>query len=136
VPLSAGGPRPIGGQLLKLRRFHKTDAGPEREFEQEPLVAVLTSAGDRVVDRVRAGQAMQRVLLNATSSGLSASFLSQPIEVPYIRTALRNLIGGPHHPQTVLRIGYGHPPAPTPRRPVGDVTRRSADITPIEKAIP
>lgn len=122
VPLSAGGPRPIGGQLLKLRRFHDTDAGAEREFEQEPLVAVLTSAGDTVLDRVRAGQAMQRVLLSATSSGLSASFLSQPIEVPYIRAALRNLIGGPRHPQTVLRIGFGHPPAPTPRRPVAEVT--------------
>lgn len=136
VPVSAGGPRPIGGQLLKLRRFHDTNAGGEREFEQEPLVAVVTSAGDQVLDRVRAGQAMQRVLLSATSSGLSASFLAQPIEVPYIRTALRNLIGGPHQPQTVLRIGYGHPQAPTPRRPVADVTRYPADLTPVEKAPP
>jgi len=123
VPLSAGGPRPIGGQLLKLRRYHPDSGGEPREFEQEPLVAVLTSPGDAVRNRLAAGQAMQRVLLNATASGLSASFLSQPIEVMHTRTALRNLIGGPHHPQTVLRIGYGHPPAPTPRRPITEVTR-------------
>jgi nitroreductase len=130
VPRSAGGPRPIGGSLLRLRRFHPEGTGEPREFEQEPLVAVLTSTGDTLLDRLSAGQAMQRVLLSATASGLIASFLSQPIEVPYIRTALRNLIGGPHHPQTVLRIGYGHPSPPTPRRPVADVTRYPADVGP------
>jgi hypothetical protein len=128
VPLSAGGSRPIGGTPLELRRYHATYAGEEREFEQQPLVAVLTTAGDTVLDRLRAGQAMQRVLLSATSSGLCASFLSQPIEIPYVRTALRNLLGGPHDPQTVLRIGYGHPPAPTPRRPVAEVTTYPATV--------
>jgi hypothetical protein len=135
VPLSAGGPRPIGGQLLKLRRYHSETAGEAREFEQEPLVAVLTSPGDTVLDRLSAGQAVQRVLLNATAAGLSASFLSQPIEIPHIRTAVRNLIGGPHHPQTVLRFGYGHPPAPTPRRPVADVTRYLADVVPSSEGV-
>lgn len=126
VPLAAGGPRPVGGTLLKLRDFH----GPseEREFEQEPLVAVVTSTGDTVLDRLRAGLALQRVLLSATSSGLSASFLAQPVEIPYIRAALRNLLGAPHHPQTVLRIGYGHPTVPTPRRPVAEVTTYAAGV--------
>jgi hypothetical protein len=128
VPQAAGGPRPIGGMLLKLRRFHDSGAGADRPFEQEPLVAALTSPGDAALDRIRAGQAMQRVLLNATASGLSASFLSQPIEVPYIRADLRNLLGGRHHPQTVFRIGFGHPPAPTPRRPVTTVTTFPADF--------
>lgn len=121
VPQSAGGPRPIGAMLLKLRRYHDQPAGGDRPFEQQPLVAALISPGDTVQDRLRAGQAMQRVLLNATACGLSASFLSQPIEVPYIRAALRSLLGGRHHPQTVFRIGYGHPAVPTPRRPLADV---------------
>jgi hypothetical protein len=126
VPRSAGGPRPIGGPLLALRRF--PGASTEREYEQEPLVAVLTTPGDTLLDRLRAGEAMQRVLLSATNAGLCASFLSQPVEIPYIRTALRNLLGGPNQPQTVLRIGYGHPQAPTPRRPVADVTRYPAPV--------
>jgi nitroreductase len=129
VPRSAGGPRPVGGTQLTLRRrFHDTDAGRERSFAQEPLVAVLAAPGDTVRDRLRAGQALQRVLLSATASGLSASFLSQPVEVPYIRAALRGLLAGRQHPQTVLRIGYGDPATPTPRRAITDVARYVSDI--------
>jgi hypothetical protein len=120
VPRSAGGPRPIGGSLLTPRRFHD-DAAGERPFEQDPLVAMLTTHGDTVRDHLQAGQALQRVLLTATVTGLATSFLSQPVEVPLTRAALRALLEAPGHPQTVLRIGYGHPAGPTPRRPVDAV---------------
>lgn len=122
VPRSAGGPRPLGGNLLALRRYHSDETTPERPFEQDPLVAVLAMPGDTVRDQVRAGQALQRVLLTATTAGLSASFLSQPMEVPYTRSALRQLIGGHEHPQTVLRLGHGQSVAQTRRRPVAEVS--------------
>jgi hypothetical protein len=64
---------------------------------------------------------MQRVLLTATEAGLSASFLSQVVEVPSARRQLRDLIGGGLWPQTVLRIGYGSPVPATPRRDVAEV---------------
>lgn len=120
MPPTAGGPRPLGTPLLKLRDY-PAPVDAEREFEQEPLVAVLVTAGDTALDQVRAGQAMQRVLLVATAAGLSVSFLSQPVEVPYTRAAMRTLLGG-RFPQTALRIGYGDQSAPTPRRPVAEVT--------------
>lgn len=120
VPRTAGGPRPVRTSLLKLRDF-PSPAGAEREFEQEPLVAVLGTPGDTPLDQLRAGQAMQRVLLAATAAGLSVSFLAQPIEVPHTRAAMRSLLDH-RYPQTVLRIGYGHQAPPTPRRPVADVT--------------
>jgi hypothetical protein len=119
VPRSAGGPRPIGGSLLTPRRFH--DVAGERPFEQDPLVAMLTTHDDTVRDHLQAGQAMQRVLLTATVIGLATSFLSQPVEVPLTRAGLRALLAAPGHPQTVLRIGYGHPAGLTPRRPVSAV---------------
>jgi hypothetical protein len=119
VPRAAGGPRPIGTALLKLRDY-PMPATVEREFEQEPLVAVIVTAGDTARDHLRAGQAMHRVLLTATAAGLSVSFLSQPVEVPYTRAAMRPLVAG-HYPQTVLRIGYGHRTTPTPRRSVAAV---------------
>ncbi len=122
VPHAAGGPRPIGGNLLALRRYHSDETSGERPFEQDPLVAVLATAGDTVLDQVRAGQALQRVLLTATTAGLSASFLSQPMEVAYTRGALRQLIGGRDHPQTVLRLGYGQSVAQTRRRSVAQVS--------------
>jgi hypothetical protein len=64
---------------------------------------------------------MQRVLLTATTHGLSASFISQIIEVPRTRENLRRLIHGARPPHVVLRIGYGQPLPPTPRRPVSDL---------------
>ncbi|HYQ63984.1 Acg family FMN-binding oxidoreductase [Actinophytocola sp.] len=127
VPRSAGGPRPSVGSLLVPRQFHE-DATAERPFEQDPFVVVLTTHGDTARDHLHAGLAMQRVLLSATVLGLSASFLSQPVEVPHTRAALRALLDVPGQPQTVLRIGYGHPVATTPRRPVAAVTTMRAEV--------
>ncbi|WP_026467622.1 Acg family FMN-binding oxidoreductase [Amycolatopsis alba] len=120
VPDSAGGPRSAGG-LLPVRHF----AGSEeiRVFEQDPLVAVLTTPSDGSLSQVRAGRAMQRVLLTACDAGLSASFYSQPMEIPSTQAELRALLGGAVHPQTVFRLGYGYPGVPTPRRPIDAVVR-------------
>jgi nitroreductase len=120
VPHTAGGPRPEVGSLLTLRRYPGSTM--ERPFEREPLVAVLTTHGDTPRDHLHAGLAVQHLLLTATIVGLSASFLSQPVEVPHTRIALRALLDLPGHPQTALRVGYGHPAPPTPRRPADEVT--------------
>lgn len=120
VPRSAGGPRPAASAVLSLRRYGESTV--EREFEQDPLVAVLATPGDTVLDQVRAGAAMQHVLLSATVAGVSASFLSQPVELAQTRPLLRSLIGGREHPQTVFRLGYGYTVPETPRRAVSEVT--------------
>lgn len=120
VPASAGGPRPEAGALLALRDFRPDErARPAAAFEQDPLVAVLTTATDTRRHRVLAGVAMERVLLAATARGLSASFLPQPLEVEDTRSRLVEALGG--CPQTALRIGHGYPGVATPRRPPGDV---------------
>ncbi|ACU36486.1 nitroreductase family protein [Actinosynnema pretiosum subsp. pretiosum] len=123
VPTRAAGPRPAAGDEWATRDFLARGL-PERVGAAESgggdLVAVLCSYHDGPAAEVRAGQAMQRVLLTATSLGLSASFLSQPVEVPAIREEVRLLAGGPF-PQTVLRLGFGEPVPPTPRRSVADL---------------
>ncbi|MCU1683047.1 MAG: hypothetical protein JWQ81_3786 [Amycolatopsis sp.] len=113
VPASAGGPRSAGG-LLPVRH-HGPDSQPARPYEQDPMVVVLTTPADGPLSQLRAGLALQRVLLTATNLGLSASFLSQAIEVESSRAELHTLVG--RHPQCVLRLGYGYPGTPTPRRP-------------------
>ncbi|GAA4659264.1 MULTISPECIES: Acg family FMN-binding oxidoreductase [Amycolatopsis] len=124
VPVLAGGPRPAVGSLLSLRQYADEDTRAERPYEQQPLVAVLASYTDTALAHLRTGQAMQRVLLTAASQGISASFLSQPVEVPATRTALRALVGGRAHPQAMLRFGYGFPSPGTGRRPAEAVVRR------------
>ncbi|MGS2614409.1 Acg family FMN-binding oxidoreductase [Micromonospora sp. LZ34] len=121
VPAAAGGPRSEPQDLLPSRGFGGQDRALGRDFEPEPLVAVLGSVGNTAVDQVRAGQALQRVLLTATDAGLSVSMLSQPIEVPGAREQLRLSLGRFGTPQMVLRVGYGQPGSPTPRRDVDDV---------------
>lgn len=92
-----------------------------RDFVAEPYVAVLATRADSPADQVRAGQALQRVLLTATTLGLTASFLSQPIEVAECRRQLGRLLSDRLHPQAVLRLGFSRPAAPTPRRDVADL---------------
>ncbi|MFG3555383.1 Acg family FMN-binding oxidoreductase [Micromonospora sp. NPDC047557] len=121
VPAAAGGPQHEPQDVLPTRGFGGRDRAPGRDFEPEPLVGVLGSVGNTAVDQVVAGQALQRVLLTATDSGLSVSMLSQPIEVPTAREQLRVSLGRFGAPQMVLRIGYGQPGRPTPRRDVDEV---------------
>ncbi|WP_326834992.1 hypothetical protein VSH64_08690 [Amycolatopsis rhabdoformis] len=97
------------------------DLGTGTAATVPPLVVVLGSFDDAPADRLRAGQAMQRVLLTATGHGLDASFISQPVEVPATRDRLRALLGDGLWPQIVLRFGYGEPGAWTPRRTLADV---------------
>ncbi|HVV14752.1 Acg family FMN-binding oxidoreductase [Amycolatopsis sp.] len=123
VPAGVGGPRPEPGTLLTLRRYPDSDDRPERPYERDPLVAVLGSFTDTALAQLRTGQAMQRVLLTGTTAGVSASFLSQPVEIPYSRVSLRRLLGDRAYPQVVLRIGYGYAAPPTPRRRPETVTR-------------
>ncbi|MBM2621823.1 nitroreductase family protein [Actinoplanes sp. LDG1-06] len=121
VPVAAGAPAPEPQDLLPQRAFAERRRAPGRDYEPEPLVAVLGSAGDRPADQLQAGQALQHVLLTITDAGLAASMISQPIEVPAARDQLRRALGRAGHPQLALRIGYGHPGPASPRRPVTDV---------------
>ncbi|MEU4772085.1 nitroreductase [Micromonospora sp. NPDC023644] len=121
IPAASGGPQGEPQDLLPSRGFGGLDRAPGRDFEPEPLVAVLGSPGNTATDQVVAGQALQRVLLSATDSGLAVSMLSQPIEVPSAREQLRLSLGRFGTPQMVMRIGFGQPGWPTPRREVDEV---------------
>jgi Nitroreductase family len=95
---------------------------PREPFEPYPTILVLATAGDRRSDWVRAGQALQRVLLTATWQNLATTPISQPIEVPTLRRMLTDPSGG-LSAQMVLRVGYGRVTGRTPRRPVAEVLR-------------
>ncbi|GAA1422456.1 nitroreductase [Streptomyces thermospinosisporus] len=124
VPGYAFGPRRRGGKA-PMRDFaggRTVAADPgSAEFERIPQLAVLSTARDRPEDWLRAGQAMQRVLLLATREGLSSSFATQALEWSDLRWQLRDPVSGTGVVQVVLRLGYGPKGPRTPRRPVPDV---------------
>ena len=83
---------------------------------------VLCTDGDAAEHRLRAGQALQRVLLTATAAGVAVSFLNQPIEVSALRGELAAVLGTTGVPQMLLRLGYSRSTAPrTGRRPATPV---------------
>ncbi|MBW4718421.1 nitroreductase family protein [Saccharothrix sp. SC076] len=121
VPAESAGVLPAPQDEWALRDFHGAPRPPGKDYEPDPLVVVLCSFYAGPLAEVQAGQALQRLLLTATSLGLSASFMSQPIEVRQVRDELRRLLGGSVVPQALLRVGYGSPVPPTPRRAVRDL---------------
>ncbi|GGP54260.1 Acg family FMN-binding oxidoreductase [Saccharothrix coeruleofusca] len=121
VPPASAGLRPAPQDEWALRDFQAVERPPGKDYESDPLVVVLCSFYDGPLADLQAGQALQRVLLTATTLGLSASFLSQPVEVRPVREELRRALGGTLVPQAVLRIGFGSPVPPAPRRPVAEL---------------
>jgi hypothetical protein len=123
VPRQAFGPRDIDN-ALPLRDFGLGHGAPTATvaFEPDPTLILLFTDNDTSVDWLRAGAALQRLLLTATLRGLAATPLSQLLEVPRLRALLADSVTG-QVAQTVLRIGYPTIPAlATPRRPVEEVT--------------
>jgi hypothetical protein len=86
-----------------------------------PVLALLTTDADDQAAWVAAGRALARVLLQLTSSGVDASFLNQPVEVPEIRARLNASFASGRHCQAILRLGYAKPVPATPRRPVTEI---------------
>ncbi len=122
VPPAAFGPWDVM-ETLPLRDFGLTQPElPRRQagFEPDPTVVVLYTTGDGPVQWLRAGQALQRVLLTATVRGVASTPMSQPLEIP----ELRDLLAAPEYgrvAQVILRLGYAQPTGPTPRRPLSEV---------------
>ena len=83
--------------------------------------AVLLTAGDRRADWLRAGQALQRVLLHAASAWVFASLYTQPLENPLTRELIRDQLRLPGDPQMLLQFGRADTAASTPRRPPDDL---------------
>lgn len=123
VPSSALGPRNAGGEAVvrELAATAADAARPLADFEHEPQLAVLATRYDGPIEWLRAGQALERVLLEATAHGISTSLLNQVIEHEELRWQVNDPLGPWQRPQAVLRFGYGPPVPPTPRRPITDV---------------
>ncbi|MET9273585.1 hypothetical protein [Kribbella sp. NPDC003557] len=123
VPSSALGSRAAGGAPV-VRDLAATDADaarPVADFEREPQLAVLATRFDGPIEWLRAGQALEHVLLEATARGVSTSLLNQAIEHEELRGEINDPLGPWQRPQSVIRFGYGTAVPATPRRPAEDV---------------
>ncbi|GAA2348535.1 nitroreductase [Streptomyces kunmingensis] len=123
VPEYAFGPGMRDGNA-PVRDFagrRQTSGRGSQVFEHAPHLALLGTAQDRPLDWLRAGQALERVLLVATLDDLVASLTSHALEWPDLRSLARDPLSAIGHVQMVLRVGYGPRGPASPRRPVNDI---------------
>jgi nitroreductase len=123
VPAYALGPVPVDHPAV-VRELAVRQVDRERasaRFERRPVLAVLSVSRDDEVGWLNAGQALERVLLTAARSGLSASLLSQALNSRQHRWLVHEPSDGDMYPQMLLRLGYARLPEPTPRRPLEDL---------------
>jgi hypothetical protein len=119
-PLPAGahftmGGGPSLGELLATLGSHvqpsnewsvgRAAAARGRAMEA-PILAVLGANDDVPAAWLRAGKALQRVLLHASVQGLSATFLNEPLHHPLLRDAVRALLFAGGAPQAIVRFDF------------------------------
>ncbi len=103
-------------------------AGSENEryraqLATTPCLAIIVSERDDRAHWVAAGQACQRLLLQATALGLKQSFVNQAVEVPEIRKLLAADLGlaASERPDLIIRLGTCPNMPPSLRRPIAAV---------------
>jgi hypothetical protein len=109
VPLRSVDPRGDGAPAPDIR----PDAGQ--------TIVLLATRNDDQLAWLRAGEALQHVLLELARLDWVAEPLTQAVEVPFTRIQLRAALTWDAHPQMLLRIGRAPSTVPTSRRRPGDV---------------
>ncbi len=97
--------------------------------QDDPATSRLLLLGtrhDSQLEWLRAGEALERVLLELTAAGFAASTLMQVIEVAETNAAVRSELGLTMAPQALLRVGRAAEVPATRRRRLVDVLSETA----------
>lgn len=119
-------PAAIGRALVRRLASPDTQARSALKLvRNSPALAVFAAEHDAPRDWLAVGRAFERFALRATALGLRYAPVSQPCEVPEVRTALAAALGlGAARPLMVVRLGYARPMPRAPRRALDDVLIR------------
>jgi len=106
------------GDDIPIRDFDSQGKGglpAETRSGRDQCLLVLGTTTDRPEAWLQAGEALERVWLEATRAGYVASLFSQPVEVAAVRAQLRTDLRLTMQPHMVIRIGRA-PVTPASRR--------------------
>ncbi|MEO8033197.1 MAG: nitroreductase [Acidobacteriota bacterium] len=118
-----------GSATWFLRQFDSGawQAPRDRRLAESAAGLLLVTADDDRVSLLRAGEALELLLLTIADVGLQYSFLNQPVTVNEMRERLRTLAGASNSPQLLIRIGTAPPVEHAmPRRPLDRVVGPSS----------
>jgi hypothetical protein len=109
---------------LPIRDFDPRGMGwlpADPESDRNQCLLLLASASNDQASWLRAGEALERVLLIATREAYAASPFSQIIEVAETNRRLRQQLGLDVYPQLLLRMGRAPAASTVPRRPLEEM---------------
>jgi hypothetical protein len=112
------------GDEVPIRDFDSQGKGglpPETRSGRDQCLLILGTTTDRPEAWLRAGEALERVWLEATRAGYVASLFSQPVEVAAVRAQLRSDLRLSMQPHMVIRVGRAPVTPASRRRHVADV---------------
>lgn len=100
--------------------------------DDNAVIVVLGTESDDRLAWLRAGEAASAVLLTATAMGLATCPITEPLEIPKTRDAVRfDVLAADEHPQMLLRLGWApdtaDPLPPTPRRDLSRVVQWASE---------
>ena len=114
---------------------HETGLLPQRDFDLDrdwgfppsggppaPVTAVMVAPGEDEESWLRAGQALQRILLRAASQWVFARLQTEPLQSASVRAQIRSSLTPAGSPQLLLELGVARITHPTGRRPASEVT--------------
>lgn len=113
VPIRDFGVR-VGGQMA-----------PVNDSDRDQCLMILGTTEDTPSAWLRAGEALERLWLEATRLDYVASLITQVIEVKKTRKQLRAELGLAFHPHLLLRVGRAAPNVATNRRELSDLLDES-----------
>lgn len=87
----------------------------------DQCLLLLGTLEDTRMSWLRAGEALERVLLDVAYSGYAVSPFTQLIELAHTNTLLHDELRLQMFPHVLLRVGRAPPTRATRRRPLGDV---------------
>jgi len=114
----------VGSDELPIRNFDTHGIGwlsAEDRLGAQECLLVLTTTDDDQLSWLRAGEALQRLWLEATRVDFALSLFTQVMELPDIRTRLRTELGLDGYPHLLLRIGRAAQAPASGRRRLEDV---------------
>jgi hypothetical protein len=101
------GPRleALDGLMREVGTPRSTRPHPAGAEGSALAVALLVTADDAPLDWIQAGQALQHLLLTATTMWLRADVHTRVLGVPRVRSRVRQELSPGRHPQVVLELG-------------------------------
>jgi glycerol-3-phosphate cytidylyltransferase-like family protein len=96
----------------------------EKRWITSSPVVVIISGNDSILDWVKAGQAYERIVLDATTRGIRSATMAAAIETGQNYKKLMRILNSKKRPLVMFRLGYCEKvPKPTPKRTVEEIIR-------------